>query len=202
MLAAFLAWLQVFLHGAAVSAAMTAAPCDHPAFNNQYDKHIRSSVEQYWPMHMRPYWCRFKAQLLAESGAQLDATAVSSADAHGIAQIVSATQAEIERKLGVTGDIYDAKYGITLGAFYMRNMLDFWIFERPPDCKLTLAEASYNAGAGSIQRAQGLSGGQLCWPEIHPYLHHVTGRHSKETVTYIGRIKDYHTMLQSGAGVQ
>ena len=198
MLAALLQWFQVFFHGAAVAAATTVAPCDHPQFSNRFDDHIQATVVQYWPLHMRPFWCRYKAQILAESGANIDAQAVSSADARGATQILKSTQKDIERKLGTTGDIFNAKYAITLGAFYMREQIDGWTFERTPECKLKLAEVSYNAGRGNIYKAQGLSGGELCWPEIHPYLHLVTGNHSKETITYGARIDHYVELLQSG----
>ena len=70
----------------------------------------------------------------------------------------------------------------------MARMQDVWIAQRPAQCRLELAQASYNAGAGHVLKAQGLAGGARCWDGIAPQLHRVTGHHAQETIHYVARI--------------
>jgi len=57
-------------------------------------------------------------------------------------------------------------------------------------------QASYNAGAGNIIRAQSLCGGALDWTGIAPCLPQVTGHHAHETITYVERIDRWYRSLQ------
>jgi len=98
---------------------------------------------------------------------------------------------ETER-LGIIASRTNPKASILVGASYMKRMVRFWKAPRTDLERLELAQASYNAGAGSILSSQVLSGGASDWSSIHPYLEQVTGKkNAEQTRTYVQRIK-YH----------
>ena len=170
-----------------IAAAMSLSPCDYPGVSSKYDRQINAAVIQYWSLERRPYHCWLKAQLFAES--RLDPNAVSHADAHGIGQFLPSTWAEEERLLGVKGNIYDAHYGIIFAAHYTERLARQWSYNRPELCRLELMAASYNAGLGNVLKAQRKADGAPCWDRIGGQMVNVTGRHSKETLGYVARIK-------------
>ena len=174
------------------AAALTISPCkDLPQVPSQYDRLIRAAVHQYWSPSRWPNHCWLKSQLWAES--LLDPTAVSHADAHGIGQFLPSTWAEQERLLGMSGDIYDAEMGIIFAAFYTERLANQFSFAgRTELCRLGMQAASYNAGLGNVLKAQRLADGALCWDTVSQKMVKVTGRHSKETIGYVARIKRWY----------
>ena len=58
-----------------------------------------------------------------------------------------------------------------------------------------LAEASYNAGLGSIIKAQIACSGAVLWSDILSCLPQVTGTNSAQTITYVSRIERWRTVL-------
>ena len=166
-----------------------------PCFGNsladdKYDHLFKANARAYMRGHD---WRWLKAQSWQES--RYDPAAVSPANARGIMQIMPGTGDDLARQTGRSGSLFDPALSILYGAVYMGQQLRFWHSPRPPLSRLRLAQASYNAGAGNILRAQRLSGGELHWERISPFLIRVTGRHSEETITYVIRIERWKDEL-------
>ena len=159
--------------------------CNIPGYTKAFDKYFKSGVARFWPQGYKD-WCWLKAQAIAESN--LITTAVSPKGAKGILQIMPNTWKDLKKQYRQDGNIFEAKANIMYSAAYMRQMLDFWIFDRSKLCRLELAQASYNAGAGNILKAQGLAQGARCWGRISQQLVNVTGNNAIETIGYVDRI--------------
>ena len=159
--------------------------CNISGYTQVYDKYFKSGVARFWPQSYKD-WCWLKAQAIAESN--LIPTAISSKGARGILQIMPNTWKDLKKQYKQDGNIFEAKANIMYSAAYMRKMLDFWIFDRTALCRLELAQASYNAGAGNILKAQGLAQGARCWDKISEQLANVTGSNALETIEYVERI--------------
>lgn len=178
---------------AAIVAALAAlvTPCDATDVPRRHDAAIRAAVEHYWPPAEQHHKCRLKALLWVESRHRTDA--LSPAGAQGIAQFMPRTW-EQARRAGVTGAAspYDANAAIRAAAWYQQWLRRRWPEPRPSLCRQRLTEASYNAGAGSVYRAQRLARADgragVCWPEIRVYLPGVTARHARETCRYVDQI--------------
>ncbi|GGG30859.1 hypothetical protein GCM10010964_18470 [Caldovatus sediminis] len=164
-----------------------------PPFADRYDPTIRRAVERYWPDY--PDWLAWKAQLYQES--RLDPRAVSPAGAAGLAQFMPGTWREVARELRLPpGASPHQDIAIEAGAYYMAKLRRAWSAPRPQGERHTLAQASYNAGLGSILRAQSLCAGGRDWPAIAPCLPRVTGeRNARETATYVARIAHWRRLL-------
>lgn len=108
------------------------------------------------------------------------------------------TWKDVSRQMGLPAGISprDAKYAIDAGAFYMARLHRGWSAPRPLMDRHFLAAASYNAGMGHLVKAQRLCGGKALFREIIPCLPQVTGRHSKETITYVERIQRWRKQME------
>lgn len=141
-------------------------------------------MKRWWPD--LPYWKLWKAQLFQES--RLDPAAVSPAGARGLAQFMPATWAEVAGAIGLPGSPHD-DHAIEAGAYYMAKLRRVWRAERTALQRNELAQASYNAGAGHILKAQRLCGNARLWAEVRACLPRVTGeRNARETRVYVERI--------------
>jgi soluble lytic murein transglycosylase-like protein len=141
-------------------------------------------VKRWWPD--LPYWRLWKAQLYQES--RLDPAAVSHAGARGLAQFMPATWDEVSRELSLHGSPHD-DLAIDAGAYYMAKLRRVWRRDRTSVERNALAQASYNAGAGNVLKAQTFCGGARLWPTVAECLHLVTGpKNALETKTYVARI--------------
>lgn len=138
-------------------------------------------------------WRWFKAQGYQES--LLDPDAVSTAGAQGIMQIMPRTWDEETARLGIIASPFSPRANIMVGINYMKRMVKFWKAPRTEHQRLELAQASYNAGAGNILAAQAKCGNAATWNEVSPCLKNVTGKLSKETITYVERIKRWYNGL-------
>lgn len=138
-------------------------------------------------------WKWIKAQSWQES--RYDPAAVSPVGATGLMQIMPATGRELAVKTGVEGPLTSPEVNTLYGVTYMRDMLRIWSSPRPPDEHRKVAQASYNAGAGNIIRAQRRCGGALLWDDIKVCLPQVTGHHSKETIDYVRLIQKWYDLL-------
>ena len=128
-----------------------------------------------------------KAMLYVESG--LTENARSPVGAMGIGQIMKITEREIRRIDPSIGDVRKAQNGIKGAALYLNLKIKTWMARnRKHQCVYELGWASYNAGTGTIVKAQVLSGNKKCWSKISPYLFQVSGVHAVETIGYVNRI--------------
>ena len=180
-----------------MAAASWPAPSwSDSSFSNRFDPFFDAYAGQYLSDY-DPRW--LKAQCAAESGKQLDASALSPAGAGGVCQFMPGTWSDATRALSMIGTSrFNPRANIKAAAWLMRRYTAIWTSHRPPLAKLDLGKASYNAGPGNILKAQRESGGALLWGDISPYLHKVTGEHSRETITYVKRIDIYYQQLAAG----
>ncbi len=114
---------------------------------------------------------------------RFDPTAVSSANARGLMQLMPGTAAEQAGKLGVgysASQLNDEQYNVMLGSAYYQRLLDRWGGNH------MLAVASYNAGAGNVSKWIKLNGDPrepgtdvVAWVEAIPF---------SETRNYVQRV--------------
>ena len=160
------------------------------SFSKEYDAYFRVYAGHYLADYS---WLYLKAQGYQES--LLDKDAVSHAGAQGVMQIMPGTWEEQTERLGIIASPFNPRANILVGASYMKRMVSFWKAPRPKIERLRLAQASYNAGAGNILKAQRKCQNKSLWKDISPCLVQVTGRHSEETITYVGRIQRWYEEL-------
>lgn len=148
---------------------------------------IHGAVAEFWTDFREfPWW---KAQLCQES--HLNPDAVSPVGAEGLSQIMPATYAEVVRQLNWDSRIkaFNPERAIRAGAYYQWRMRKVWGPEgRTGGDRNRLGAAAYNAGTGSILKAQTRCGGARLWEHIAPCLADVTGKYSAETIGYVSNI--------------
>ena len=157
---------------------------------DKYDRFFQEAVFLYYPKGHKYDWCLEKSKCTVESG--LDPNAESGAGAKGNCQIMDATWKQLDKGHGRSP--FSARWNIMYSSIYMSSMFHFWITERPWPCRVDLALASYNAGAGSILKTQKYSGGLLCWEEMKEF--HVERVKDKETYNYVNRIRNLLSRLR------
>lgn len=161
----------------------------------KYEATVKRAVDLYWIDY--PFWAAWGAQIYQES--RFDCDAISAAGAVGCVQMMSGTWRDVSRALAFgTIPRTMAEPAILGGAWYMAQLRKQWrAHERPPDERQLLAQASYNAGTGSILRAQELCGG-IMWTEIAPCLADVTGeRNARETIGYPIAIAKWRALIEA-----
>ena len=139
---------------------------------------------------------------IARQESSFDPSVVSHANAHGMMQVVPSTGAEQAGKMGVAFDASrltsDPAFNVMLGSAYFQRLLDRWGGSYP------LAVASYNAGAGNVNkwvrnygdpRSPGVD--MLGWIEKIPF---------EETKGYVQRVLEnsvvYDTLNPSAPAAQ
>lgn len=160
-------------------------------YTTTYDKLFK----RYTTLYLSGYdWRWLKAICITESA--LNPTAVSPVGASGLCQFMPGTWAEVSKQIGVKPDaVFDPESNVLAAAYYMDRMLYTWRAPRPTLDRKSLANASYNAGPGSLIRAQTLCNGKMLYEEIIPCLPDVTGRHHVETINYVERIRKVENQL-------
>ena len=148
--------------------------CEVPRVGKAYKVMLYAAVHKHWSPERAPYWCWGMAQLHAESG--FDSQAVSPAGARGLAQFMPATALEV----GI--DPWDTAQAIDGYARYMETLSTVWHSPRPERRRIELAAASYNAGAGTIIRAQRMAHGAREWDGMAHFA-------PMETQNYLNRIR-------------
>ena len=175
-------------------AEASANACHLSGATDQYDALYADAVTSLWPIELHDP-CLLKAQAIEESGQR--PTAVSPAGARGLMQVLPATQQDMEEFHNVAGNIFHAPYAITIGALYMKELLRYYSHRRrTPQCEWEMALAAYDAGAGNVDKAQALAGDALCWPDIAPFMHQVTGDRATEVINYVERIKAFREQMR------
>lgn len=163
-------------------------------FPTKYDRQVKEAVELYWPSYSHP--AAWKAQLWQES--RLNPMAVSPVGARGLAQFMPGTWAEEASAAGV-GSSVTSDAAILVGARYMARLARTWRSERPTEDRWKLARASYNAGPGSLLKAQDRCGGPPLYADIVACLPAVTGaRFSAETIGYVKNIDRWRAQMEAG----
>ena len=160
----------------------------------KYDKYFSKYSKRFFGPGFD--WHYFKSQAIAES--HLNADAKSRVGALGIMQIMPSTYQEILHKNPIIkGTRAQPRWNIAAGIYYDRTIWNLWIAERPLQDRLNFMFGSYNAGKGSILKAQKIAQhkglNENLWKSIEVTLYQVTGNRSKETIGYvrkIGKIKE------------
>ena len=151
-----------------------------------YDEQFRNQAALYFGgvrLCGQPLdWRWFKAQAMAESS--MNPKAVSPAGAIGLMQLMPATSAEIARELNLPDQPFDP----------------LLIFAQERDLeRLRFAQGAYNAGAGSIIKAQNLANPPDQWWAIAQVLPRVTGiGNASQTTTYVKRVEAFYRELTAG----
>jgi len=174
--------------------ALTPSNSCASQFPTHYDAEMNRAVTTWWPD--LPRWQWLKAQYWQES--RLDPNARSPAGAEGIAQFMEPTWRDAIKALRWPQTISrrDAAYAIEGGAWYMRKLRIIWRRDRAVLDSHDLALASYNAGTGSILKAQKACSDARLWADIAPCLERVTGpRNAHETRDYVVKIHRWHQAI-------
>lgn len=137
-------------------------------------------------------WKPFKAQAVAES--RLDAEARSHVGAKGVMQIMPETFEEIMKKNPtIKGTLEQPRWNISAGIWYDKSIWDIFKADRPMQDRFDFMFGSFNAGKGNILKAQNVAKRKgldpNLWESIEKTLPSVTGRHSRETLGYVKKIK-------------
>ena len=165
-------------------------------FNIKHGREFGKWASIYTPT-VDPAW--FQAQAKAES--RYKENAVSPVKAAGLMQIMPKTFKEIAKETKTKGFIsaFNPEISIQFGIYYMSKQLKIWKSKdgRTPLDQLQLAQASYNAGAGSVIASQEKCGGVKTYSGVIACLPKVTGKHSKETIGYVVTIAKFKKELDS-----
>jgi membrane-bound lytic murein transglycosylase F len=174
-----------------VTPALSASdfpPVTSKRWTNKYDRYFRKYTKRYFGPGFEWRW--FKAQGIAESN--LNNEAESWVNAKGIMQIMPKTFHEIKKKNPSLVDIDEPRWNIAAGIYYDHQLYQKWKAERPLRDRMFFAFGSYNAGFGTIVRAQricekvGLN--ENLWRSIESVAPKVRGWRHRETVGYINKI--------------
>ncbi|PIE71923.1 MAG: hypothetical protein CSA22_00465 [Deltaproteobacteria bacterium] len=166
--------------------------------NREYDRYFSKYAKRYFGPGFD--WRYFKAQAAAESG--LNAHATSPVGARGIMQIMPPTFAEIKQKSpgDILGAMEDARWNIAAGIRYDRSLWNLWKAPRPFQDRMDFMFGAYNAGKGTLLRAQkkaeALGINPNLWTSMETVLPDVTGHHSRETIGYVNKIKTIKEILE------
>ena len=143
-------------------------------------------------------WKVFKAQGITESGLTPDA--VSQVGARGIMQLMPSTFQEVHSINPEFTQIEDPEWNIGAGIYYDRILYKAWKeIEVDPE-KLNFTYGSYNAGRGTIMKAQTKakdnSLDHTSWKSITNVAKQVPRWKYEETLNYVERINNYHDQLK------
>jgi membrane-bound lytic murein transglycosylase MltF len=135
-------------------------------------------------------WRLFKAQAMAESG--LDPDATSDAGARGVMQLLPSTYQDVRSSHPELGAIDDAECNIAAGIYQDRQLWDAWVDTMEPHRQF-FTLGSYNAGIFTLRRAQKVAHDreldERLWPSIELIAPTVPHWRYAETLSYLNRIR-------------
>jgi membrane-bound lytic murein transglycosylase MltF len=155
--------------------------------DQKYDEFFKKYTARYFGNSVD--WRVFKAQAIVESG--LRKTVVSPVGARGVMQIMPATYADIKKrnKDAPLRGIDDPESNIAAGIWYVRQDDTYWLRASDDKQHYQFTFGSYNAGRGTIMRAQKAAEAekmnQRRWPSIEKIAPHVQNWRYKETLSYV-----------------
>ncbi len=155
------------------------------AYPIKYDNAFRQWGQFYFPSDDWKHW---KAQGIAES--RLNQDARSHCGAIGIMQLMPLTAKDLKV------NPFDAESNIQGGIKYDAQLDKYWTSIKSADNRRDFVYASFNAGMGWIRRALKLSDSQE-WEDVSQKLPQITGTHSKETITYVKRIRQIYWQIRN-----
>ena len=183
---------------AAIAVAAAVAPPRAAAQRvptDRYDAYFKKYTKRYFGIGFD--WKLFKAQGMAESG--LSPTAKSWVGARGIMQLMPSTYHEIISHRPEMTAIDDPQWNIAAGIMHDRDMWTLWKDSVPDDDRWRFMFGGYNAGEGTIFRAQGVARAsklnERTWPNIESVAPTVPRWRYKETLGYVHTIEENRKRL-------
>ena len=164
---------------------------------NQYDDTFKKYSKRYFGAAFD--WTHFKAQAMAESG--LDPNATSYVGARGLMQLMPSTYKMIQTKRPELGAINDPEWNIAAGVMHDRYLWRLWSKDVTEAERFKFMYASYNAGEGTIGRAtktareKNLDHAQ--WATIETIAPTIPRWRYHETLGYVRKIDSYHSHLRT-----
>lgn len=134
-----------------------------------------------------------------------DPTAVSSAGARGLMQLMPGTAKETARRLRVAYSqqrLFESPYNVRLGATKLGQLLDYYGYDRQENktAAKALAVAAYNAGEGNVSKWLAANGDPrragvdlIDWIELIPF---------PETRNYVQRVLEGELIYNRGPALQ
>ena len=136
-------------------------------------------------------WRVFKAQAMAESN--IDMNAKSWVGARGIMQLMPSTFSEIRSKNPEMVAINKPEWNIAAGIYYDRELWKRWTDQQGEQSSQAFTMASYNAGRGTLLRAQDVARLKVLdptiWINIETIAPNVPRWRHEETLAYVQRIE-------------
>lgn len=172
-----------------VVSALTAPLAFAQAPSEKYDDAFRKYTKRSFGPGFD--WRVFKAQGMAESNLNPDAR--SGVGARGVMQLMSSTFKEVQSRNPDLGTIDDPEWNIAAGIAYNRQLWTQWKSDSDDRHLLEFMFGSYNAGRGTLLRAQRVAHDraldQRVWPSIQMVAASVPRWRFTETLEYVERIK-------------
>ena len=156
---------------------------------DRYDDTFRKYSQRFFgPGHD---WRLFKAQAMAESN--IDMKAKSWVGARGIMQLMPSTFKEIRSKNPEIVSINKPEWNIAAGIYYDRQLWKQWTDQQGEHGCVSFMMASYNAGRGTLLRAQDVARlktlDPVLWASIQSVAPEVPKWRHEETLSYVDRIQ-------------
>lgn len=156
---------------------------------DRYDDTFRKYAQRFFGPGYD--WRIFKAQAMAESN--IDMKARSWVGARGIMQLMPSTFKEIRSKDPQIVSIDKPEWNIAAGIYYDRQLWKQWNDQQGEQSCESFMLASYNAGRGTLLRAQGVARlktlDPVLWLSIRTVAPEVPRWRHEETLTYVERIE-------------
>jgi len=163
--------------------------------SEKYDSYFKKYAKRYFSVAFD--WKLFKAQGMAESG--LSPAARSWVGARGIMQLMPSTYHDISSHRPEMTSIDDPQWKIAAGILHDRDMWTLWKDGVPDDDRWRFMFGGYNAGEGTIFRAQGVARAsklnERTWPSIESIAPTVPRWRYRETLSYVRTIEDNRKRL-------
>lgn len=177
----------------ALASLPVTTPAQRPgkAKPSDYDDVFRKYSKRYFGPGFD--WRLFKAQGMAESN--LDSAARSRVGARGVMQLMPSTFRSIRSENEELKWIDDPEMNIAAGIFYDRKLWVLWERDSVGEHRKEFMLASYNAGRGTILRAQTFARRSKLdprtWTDITRVAPRVPRWRHRETLEYVERIEGY-----------
>jgi membrane-bound lytic murein transglycosylase F len=179
--------LKLLFFGVLVSVNASTASAE--VVTDRYDDIFRKYSQRFFGPGFD--WRIFKAQAMAESN--LSENAKSWVGARGLMQLMPSTYREIKTKNPELGEINKPEWNIAAGIYYDRQLWTQWAKQSGESDLHRFGLASYNAGRGTLLRAQDVARTKTLdhqvWPSIETVAPDVPRWRHEETLTYIKRIE-------------
>ena len=171
------------------------------AVTDRYDDTFRKYSQRFFGPGFD--WRIFKAQAMAESNISMEAK--SWVGARGIMQLMPSTFAEIRSKNQEFTSISKPEWNIAAGIWYDHSLWTRWadLLDDTDHQRFTLA--SYNAGRGTLLRAQEVARirplDPMIWLNIETVAPEVPKWRHEETLAYVKKIEAFRVRMDEDGRV-